>query len=71
MLVQLHFGAYFTGALLYFCYLRRHGDPIARIGYKNGVVLGLLISAAGSALFWPAAVATSYPMFLVALFIVG
>jgi FHS family L-fucose permease-like MFS transporter len=30
-----------------------------------------LLSAAGSALFWPAATLTSYPLFLVALFIVG
>jgi MFS transporter, FHS family, L-fucose permease len=72
MLVQFaFFGAYFTGALLYFVISAWTGDPIAKIGYKNGVVLGLLISALGSALFWPAAVATSYPMFLVALFIVG
>ena len=72
MLVQFaFFGAYFTGALLYFVISAVTGDPIAKIGYKNGVVIGLLISAAGSALFWPAAVATSYPMFLVALFIVG
>ena len=26
---------------------------IARVGYKNGIVIGLVISAAGSALFWP------------------
>ena len=47
------------------------GDPIARIGYKNGVVIGLLLSAAGSALFWPAATIHSYLFFLVALFVVG
>jgi len=35
------------------------------------VVLGLLLSATGSALFWPAASAHSYPLFLVALFVVG
>src|SRR5436309_679590 len=72
MLVQLaFFGAYFVGSLLYFLISARAGDPIAKIGYKNGVVIGLLISAAGSALFWPAASATSYVMFLSALFIVG
>jgi FHS family L-fucose permease-like MFS transporter len=65
------FGAYFVGALLYFLISSTKGDPIAKIGYKNGVVIGLLISAAGSALFWPAAGAKSYPMFLTALFIVG
>jgi len=72
MLVQFaFFGAYFTGALLYFIISATTGDPIAKIGYKNGVVIGLLISATGSALFWPAAAAASYGMFLVALFIVG
>jgi len=72
MLVQLaFFGAYFVGSLLYFIISATTGDPIAKIGYKNGVVIGLLISATGSALFWPAASATSYPMFLAALFIVG
>ena len=72
MLVQFaFFGAYFTGALIYFIISWRFGDPIAKIGYKNGVVIGLLISALGSGLFLPAANATSYPMFLAALFIVG
>src|SRR5882724_4513533 len=72
MFVQLaFFGAYFVGSLIYFVISAAKGDPIAKIGYKNGVVIGLLISAAGSALFWPAASAASYPMFLVALFIVG
>lgn len=72
MLVQFaFFGAYFIGSLLYFCISWSTGDPIAKIGYKNGVVIGLLISATGSALFWPAAAAISYPLFLVALFIVG
>jgi fucose permease len=41
------------------------------MGYKNGVVLGLLVSAAGSAVFWPAADVHSYPLFLLALFVVG
>src|SRR5882757_4466439 len=56
MLVQFaFFGAYFIGSLIYFVISVTTGDPIARIGYKNGVVIGLLISAGGSALFWPAA----------------
>ena len=72
MLVQFaFFGAYFVGSLLYFIISMTTGDPIARIGYKNGIVIGLLISAFGSALFYPDATATSYPMFLIALFIVG
>jgi FHS family L-fucose permease-like MFS transporter len=56
MLVQFaFFGAYFVGSLLYFLISAATGDPIARIGYKNGVVIGLLISALGSSIFWPAA----------------
>ena len=72
MLVQFaFFGAYFIGALSYFLISAMAGDPIARIGYKNGLVIGLLISAAGSAIFWPAASVLSYPLFLIALFVVG
>lgn len=72
MLVQFaFFGAYFIGSLLYFLISTTKGDPIARIGYKNGIVIGLLVSAVGSALFWPAANMESYGMFLGALFVVG
>ena len=72
MLVQFaFFGAYFVGSLVYFFISATTGDPIAKIGYKNGVIIGLLISALGSALFWPAATIVSYPLFLIALFIVG
>ena len=72
MLVQFaFFGAYFVGSLIYFVISITAGDPIAKLGYKNGVVIGLLISAAGSAIFLPAASAASYPMFLAGLFVVG
>jgi MFS transporter, FHS family, L-fucose permease len=65
------FGAYFIGSLLYFLISATAGDPIARIGYKNGVVIGLLLAAGGGAMFWPAASRLSYPLFLGALFVVG
>jgi FHS family L-fucose permease-like MFS transporter len=72
MLVQFaFFGAYFIGSLIYFGISAGFGDPIARLGYKNGVVIGLVIAAGGSALFWPAATLLSYPLFLLALFVVG
>ena len=72
MLVQFaFFGAYFLGSLFYFLVSATAGDPIARLGYKNGVVLGLLFASAGSALFWPAAASLSYGLFLGGLFIVG
>src|ERR1700739_4793874 len=54
MLVQFaFFGAYFIGSLIYFIISAKTGDPIARIGYKNGVIIGLLVSALGSSFFWP------------------
>ena len=72
MLVQFaFFGAYAVGGLVYYLVSMFHGDPINRIGYKNGVILGLLIAAVGSAMFYPAAILTSYPFFLCALFVVG
>jgi FHS family L-fucose permease-like MFS transporter len=72
MLVQFaFFGAYGVGALAYYIISMIWGDPINRIGYKNGVIIGLLLAAGGSALFYPAAMLVSYPFFLVALFVVG
>src|SRR5580692_8244512 len=40
-------------------------------GYRKGMSLGLLIMAAGAALFIPAAFARSYPLFLTGLFVQG
>ncbi len=72
MLVQFaFFGAYFVVSLLYYLYSVSSGDPIARAGYQKGLVVGLLISGIGCALFYPAAVAHSYLFFLVALFILA
>jgi MFS transporter, FHS family, L-fucose permease len=65
------FGAFGIGSLIYFIVSMVSGDPINRIGYKNGVIIGLLVCALGTGLFLPAAVMTSYPFFLVALFIEG
>lgn len=56
MLVQFaFFGAYFIGGLLYFLISMISGDPISKIGYKNGIIIGLLMSALGTILFYPAA----------------
>lgn len=72
MLVQFSFfGAYFIGSVVYFFISKEFGDPINKIGYKNGILIGLLLSAIGSALFYPAAVFASYGFFLAALFVVG
>ncbi len=72
MMVQFcFFGAYFIGSLVYFLLSHYKEDPINRIGYKNGLILGLVISAIGCFLFYPAAISQIYTLFLVALFIVG
>jgi FHS family L-fucose permease-like MFS transporter len=72
MLVQFcFFGAYFIGSVVYFVTSYFSGDPINKIGYKNGMLLGLLISALGCFLFYPAAVYSVYGLFLGALFILG
>jgi len=43
------------------------GDPISRAGYKNGIVLGLILAAIGCFLFYPSAVYKSFGFFLGAL----
>jgi FHS family L-fucose permease-like MFS transporter len=42
-----------------------------RFGYKTGLLTGLLLYATGTFLFYPAAVARSYPLFLFALFVIA
>jgi MFS transporter, FHS family, L-fucose permease len=46
-------------------------DLVNKIGYKNGLALGLVISALGTLLFYPAANAGSYTLMLAGLFTVG
>jgi len=65
MLVQFtFFGAYFVTSLP--C-----GKIVSRLGYKHSIVLGLLVAAAGAALFYPAASLPSYALFLTAFFILA
>lgn len=72
MLVQFtFFTAYFVGSLIYFIISARSGDPIAKKGYKNGILLGLFISAGACLLIFPAASFQSFALFLIALFILG
>ena len=61
------FGAYFIGSLIYFISSITIGDPISKIGYKNGIIGGLLLSATGCFLFYPSAVYSSFGFFLGAL----
>jgi len=64
--------AYTVGSLIYFGISKWVGqDLLNKIGYKNGICVGLLISALGTLLFYPAANNSSFPLMLSGLFIVG
>ncbi|MBS4014407.1 MAG: sugar MFS transporter, partial [Bacteroidetes bacterium] len=47
------------------------GILVEKIGYKSGIILGLLTAALGTALFYPAADYRSYGIFLFALFVLA
>ncbi|TDD97777.1 L-fucose:H+ symporter permease [Flavobacterium cellulosilyticum] len=47
------------------------GMLIKRFGYKNSIIIGLLVFAIGAFLFVPAANTRTYELFLFALFIIG
>ncbi len=65
MLVQFtFFGAYFLMSL-------PAGRLVAHLGYKKGIVAGLLIAAVGALGFWPAAEMREYNAFLAALFVLA
>lgn len=64
--------AYTVGSLIYFFISKARGeDLLNKIGYKNGIALGLTISAIGTLLFIPAANSASFPLMISGLFIVG
>ncbi len=65
------FGAYFIISLFYFLFSTYRGDPIQKIGYKNGLMLGGLIAGSGCALFLVADSLQQYWFYLVALFILA
>jgi FHS family L-fucose permease-like MFS transporter len=64
--------AYTVGSLMYMgiSFLIKE-DIVNKIGYKNGLSLGLGISALGTLLFYPAANNHSFPLMLSGLFIVA
>jgi len=65
MLIQF---AFFTA---YFVMSLPSGRIVTRFGYKNGIIIGLGGAAAGCLLFYPAAAARSYDLFLLALFVLA
>lgn len=64
--------AYTVGSVIYFAASRAAGsDILNKLGYKNGIALGLVISALGTLLFYPAAETESFLLMITGLFIVG
>jgi glucose/galactose transporter WARNING len=68
----------FQAMLVQFCFFTAYaimsipmGFLVGKIGYKNGVISGFLLTAVGCLLFYPAADSQSYPTFLGALFILA
>jgi FHS family L-fucose permease-like MFS transporter len=55
----------------YFCFAIPAAIASERFGYKTAVIVGLLLFAIGSLLFWPASLWSSYPFFLLALFVIA
>ena len=69
---------YVQAMLIQFCFFTAYaimsipmGHLVGKIGYKNGVIGGFLLTAVGCLLFYPAADSQSYPTFLGALFILA
>lgn len=64
--------AYTVGSIIYMLISLAIGkDLVNKIGYKNGLALGLTISALGTLLFYPAANLHSFPLMLGGLFTVA
>jgi Fucose permease len=63
--IQMSFyGAYFCFAFPAALYIRRYS-------YKSGIILGLLMFSTGGFLFYPAGLMSSYPFYLIAIYILA
>ena len=70
--------SYVQVMLIQFCFFGAYlvmsfpsGYLVERLGYRNGIVVGLSTAGAGCLLFYPAAGTASYPFFLGALFVLA
>jgi FHS family L-fucose permease-like MFS transporter len=70
--------SYFAAGLVQFAFFTAYfvvsipsGGLIARIGYKKGVVVGLITMGVGCMLFYPAAAFRLFPIFLLAIFVLA
>ena len=69
---------YLQAGLVQFCFFAAYfvisplaGRMIEKIGYKNGIIAGLLTVGLGCCLFYPAAETSQYGVFLFALFVLA
>lgn len=60
--------AFFIG---YFVMALPAGMAMKKWGYKSGIIIGLMLFAVGALLFYPAAAARTFSLFLLALFIIA
>ena len=66
------YGGYFIGSLiLYFASQASKIDILNKIGYKKGIIAGLIISAGGALLMIPAVHSGSFIFILVAFFVIA
>ena len=66
------YGGYFIGSLiLYFASQASKVDILNKLGYKNGIILGLVISAAGALGMIPAVASGSFGLILTVFFIIA
>jgi len=66
------YGGYFIGSLiLYFASQFSKVDILNKLGYKNGIILGLVISAAGALGMIPAVASGSFGLILTVFFIIA
>jgi glucose/galactose transporter len=69
-----NFQAYFVTSAFYISYLVMAPPSsfvLHKIGFKNGITLGLFIMAIGSIIFIPASLSRTYGLFLAGLFVQG
>ena len=72
LLIQFaFFGAYGFGALSYYLYSNKFGDPINKVGYKQGIMSGLIIAGIGCISFYPTILSNNYYVILGSFFIIG
>jgi FHS family L-fucose permease-like MFS transporter len=70
--------SYSQAMLVQFCFFSAYflvsipaGKIVKKVGFQKGIVLGLIVAAIGCFAFYPAAAMHSYPVFLLALFILA